>query len=108
MIIRDVPVCDMEMLFKVSPLAVIALVSLCFDVFKIGLCLPERALQSLTAYCSGLITLDRKQTALRIANHLGGLSHDRLTRFLGEGQFYSSKFMLHLINLIQSFRGSGF
>jgi len=85
-----------------------ALVSLCFDVFKIGACLPRRALQSLTAYCAGLIALDRKQTALRIANHLGALSHDHLTRFLGEGAFYCSKLMLHFIHLIQLFREKGF
>ena len=105
---RDVSVCDMEMLFKVSPLAVMALVSLCFDVFKIGACLPRRALHSLTAYCAGLIVLDRRQTALRIANYLGVLSHDRLTRFLGEGTFYCSKLMLRFIHLIQLFRGKGF
>ncbi len=105
---REVPVCDMEMLFKVSPLAVMALVSLCFDVFKIGACLPRQALQSLTAYCAGLIVLDRKQPAMRLANYLGALSHDRLTRFLGEGAFYCSRLMLHFIHLIQLFRGKGF
>jgi len=104
----DVPVCDLEMLFKVSPLAVMALVSLCFDVFKIGACLPRRALQSLTSYCAGLIALDRKQTALRIANYLGAINHDHLTRFLGGGAFYCSKLMLHFIHLIQLFRGKGF
>lgn len=108
MIIPDVPVCDMERLFKVSPLAVMALVSLCFDVFKIGLCLPPKALQSLTTYCAGLIVLDRKQTALRIAGYLGVFSHDRLTRFLSKGDFSCSKLMLHFVGLIQHFRGKGF
>lgn len=105
---RDTPVCDLEMLFKVSPLAVMAMVGLCFDIFKLGSCLPRRALQSLTAYCAGLITLDRKQTSLRISNYLGGISHDRLTRFLGEGEFYCSKLMIHFVHLIQFFRGKGF
>ena len=108
MMTREYQACDIEMLLRVSPLAVMALVSLTFDVFKLGVCMPERALQSLTAYCAGLIVLDRKQTALRIANYMGAISHDRLTRCLTRESFHCSKIMLHLISLIQLFSGNGF
>lgn len=102
------PVCDINGFLKVSPMAVVALVSLSFDILAIGLSLPPGAVVTLTAYCAGLIALDKKQTAVRIAEYLGGLSHDSLTRMLAKDHWHCSVLMLHFIRIIQLCLGPGY
>lgn len=53
---------------------------------------------SLVVMVAGLCELTRKPTALAIADHLGGLSHDRLTRFLQDTSWSASTLMIALCN----------
>jgi hypothetical protein len=95
------PVCPIEMMPEVSSLAIIALVSLSLDVLKISGYLPAKAINTVATYIGGLLWLDRKQTSTRIAQRLGGFSHDKLTRLLADQKWHCSVLMRGLIRLTQ-------
>lgn len=98
----------MEAIPEVSSLAIIALVSISLDVLKISCYLPVKAAESAATYIGGLLWLDRKQTSMRIAQRLGGLSHDKLTRLLADQKWHCSVLMKGLIRLTQLLSKKGY
>ena len=77
-------VCDIESLITLSPNAVIFLfrflVGACTLQVKGAEMLGNRVLWGISTYLAGLIILDRKRTATRIAGQFGFISHDQLWR----------------------------
>jgi len=77
-------VCDIESLITLSPHAVIFLfrflVGACTLQVKGAEMLGNRVLWGISTYLAGLVVLDRKRTATRIAKQFGFVSHDQLWR----------------------------
>ena len=77
-------VCDIESLITLSPNAVIFLfrflVGACTLQIKGAEMLGNRVLWGISTYLAGLVILDRKRTATRIAGQFGFISHDQLWR----------------------------
>lgn len=77
-------VCDIEALITLSPNAVIFLfrflVGACTLHLKGAEMLGNRVLWGISTYLAGLVILDRKRTATRIARQFGFISHDQLWR----------------------------
>jgi hypothetical protein len=99
---------DFHAMVQVSPLAIMALVSLGFDVLHIARVLPGVALAAGVEYVAGLIMLARRATAARITRLLGGLSHDALTRLREGGEFSVSGLMLAFLRLARSLGARGY
>lgn len=102
MSIRGLPAdCDIEGLLRVSPLAVVALVAVSVDLLGLAVMFPAKLLVKVVSYVAGMIVLDRHTTATRIADYLGGLSHDKLTRMLARDRWKCSRLMIRMIKLVQ-------
>jgi len=101
------PACDLERLIQVMPLAIIAMVGLSLDALRITTSLPPRVVKSIITYAGGLLALDGKQTANKIAKYLGGFSHDHLTRMLAGERWHCSMLLLSFVKLIGCL-GQGF
>ena len=65
-------VCNFEMLIEVSPLAIVALVGVTFDLLKLTPVFAGAALAAAVQYVAGLIVIGRRPTAAKIARLLGG------------------------------------
>jgi len=76
--------CDMDELIRVSPHAVFyifhTLIALLTTGTKSAPYLSTKALLCVTAYISGLVALEKKQTQSRIAKTIGYVTHDALNR----------------------------
>jgi len=94
------PVCDFDMLIEVSPLAVIALVGVTFDLLKLTPVFAGAALTAAVQYVAGLIVIGRRPTAAKIARLLGGRDHDALTRLREAHRWSVSKLMLGFIRIV--------
>jgi SRSO17 transposase len=101
-------VCNIDELIRVSPLAIIAIVSLSFDMLKISSALPFQAYRGIITYVGGLLALDKKQTAHKIAKYLGGLSHDHLTRLLADQQWHCSLLIRVFLQILTTLGISGY
>ena len=77
-------VCDIEALITLSPHATIFLfrflVGACTLQVKGAEMLGNQVLWGISTYLAGLVVLDRKRTATRIAQQFGVVSHDQLWR----------------------------
>jgi len=91
----------------VSPLAMLALVGLSFDLLRISKVFTKKILVKVVCYVTGMIVLDRGTTANKIADWLGGVSHDQLTRMLASEGWKCSEVMIGMIRLIQRFGVKG-
>ena len=106
--IRGLPEhCDMEGLLRVTPLAPVALVAVCIDILGLAAMFPARLLRAVLCYVTGMIVVDRSATAARVADYFGGMSHDQLTRMLGQEKWNCSMLMLRMIRLIQRLGAKG-
>lgn len=96
-----------EQFIEFTPIAIIALVHLSLKILKISAIFPRRIVFVITTYITGLICLDKKQTALRIAKYIGGVSHDKITRSLVKQKWSCSVLMIYFIKLIEKIKKEG-
>ena len=95
------PVCNIDSLIQVTSQAVVALVWVSLDLLGLAVIFPGKLTGKIVSYVAGMIVLDRKATCLRIAERLGGPSHDQLTRMLNGKEWYCSGLLLGMIRLVQ-------
>ncbi len=88
------PLSQYEIMAAASPLALFALVGLSFDLLNLTVRIPAIALQAVMAHVAGLFVLCRKPSAVKVAQLLGALSHDQLTRLV-----YGQRWTAHAIML---------
>ena len=68
--------------------------------------LCESLYRPLVVYCTGLCLLRKHQTWKGIAQRVGGVSHDKLTRLLNQGPSFVSPLMMHCLQMaLQVSRG---
>lgn len=94
-------VCNIEMMVELSPLAILAIIGVCFDMLKFARRVSRRIQKSMIVYVAGLICFERKQTATKISKRLGGVSHDNLTRLLRRYRWRCSVIIRWFICIIQ-------
>lgn len=102
------PVCDIEMAIELSPLALFALVGASLKVLGLAARVPYTLMHSITVYLGGLIGFETKQSATRIAQYLGGVSHDNLTRMLRKRGKQKFRIILWFVSLVQRVGGTGY
>jgi hypothetical protein len=94
-------VCNIESAIQLTPVAIIVIVGICVDIFGFFKRISAELQQGLIVYVAGIIFFDRKQSASVIANKLGGVSHDHLTRLMARFQWRSSSVIVRFVSLIQ-------
>jgi hypothetical protein len=95
------PVCNFDMLIEVSPLAVIALAGVTFDLLKLAPVFAGAALAAAAQYVAGLIVIGRRPTAAKIARLLGGRDHDALTRLREGDRWNVSRLTVAFIKVVR-------
>lgn len=101
------PVVDIDGFAQVTAVAIIALAGISVDLLGLAVTFPGKLLGKVISYVAGIMVLDRKATCVRIAEYLGGLSHDQLTRMLGKDKWKCSRLMIRMIRLVQRFGVKG-
>ncbi len=91
---------DMDAIIEISPLAIMAIVALGFDVLGVARALPGVAYRAAVAYTAGLVAIGRRATAARINRILGGVSHDSLTRLREQDYVYVPSLILAFIRIV--------
>ncbi len=100
------PPVDLAKFVEATPLAILVVVSTSLDLLRLTPILGTRMALALPSYLAGLLWLDRRPTATRMAQWLGSASHDQLTRLLQDDGWRASTVTLAFIRLIQeTFRG---
>ena len=94
------PVCNFDMFIEVSPLAIMALVGVTFDLVKLAPVFAGAALVAAVQYIAGLIVIGRRPTAAKISRLLGGRDHDALTRLREGDRWNVSKLMVAFIRIV--------
>lgn len=95
------PICDIELIIQLTPLAIFATVGACLNVLGFSRRVSKPLFKSIVIYIAGLINFDKKQTANLIAKRLGGVSHDNLTRLLTKHRWKCSSFIMWFIYVIR-------
>ena len=98
---------DFDTMVQVSPLAIMAIVGLGFDLLRIARAFPGVALSAAVEYVSGLLMAGRRATATRTSRVLGALSHDALTRLRECERFSVLRLAVAFVRLVQSFGVQG-
>ncbi len=94
------PVASIEAMIEVYPAAVFVLFHLTTRCFpQLCLSFSKPVYYSFVVMLAGLCSLAKKQTAHSIANGLGIVSHDALTRFLKHQSWDASTLITTLLNL---------
>lgn len=70
--------------------------------------IPANLATSFVLYLAGLIVIEKNANCSKMAEKLGSISHDKLTRTLGEGEVLVGKIGIIFINLCLSQTGGGF
>lgn len=99
--------CDLQSGFELLPMAAFVLTWEVFRFLEVAAVFPPRMILAALGYVTGLIVLDKKQTALAIAGRLGALSHDQLTRLKYRDRWTCSALMLALLRFAASFQKRG-
>ena len=99
---------DMDAIIEISPLAIMAIVALGFDVLGIARALPGVAYRAAVAYTAGLVAIGRRATAARINRILGGVSHDSLTRLREQDYVYVPSLILAFIRIVHMLGTPGY
>jgi len=98
---------DIDAIIEVSPLAIMGMIALAFDLLGIARSLPGVACRGAIAYVAGLLALGRRATAARINRSLGGISHDALTRLREQDRVFVPGLVLAFIKMARAFGRRG-
>jgi len=96
------PLSEHEIMAAVSPLALFALVGLTFDLLDLTVRIPAIVLQAVMGHVAGLFVLSRKPSAVKVAELLGALSHDQLTRLVYGERWTAHAIMLAFVALVNA------
>lgn len=104
--------CDIDGLVKVAPYAVFYIFHTFIGLLTIGTksapYLSAKALLCVTAYVSGLVALEKKQTQSRIAKTIGHVTHDALNRLVGELPVLCAQMAVGAVFLITGIYDTGY
>jgi len=101
------PPVDLAKFVEATPLAILVVVSTSLELLRLTPIFGARMALALPTYLAGMLWLDRKPTATRMAQWLGSASHDQLTRLVKEGEWKASAVTRAFIRLIQEAFGAG-
>ena len=99
---------EYEIMAAGCPLALFALVGLTFDLLNLTVNVPAVALEAVLAHVAALFGLWRKPSAVKIAEILGGMEHDSLTRLVFKERWAARAIVAALAALAQCIGGMGY
>ncbi len=100
-ILSSPQVCNIEEMIRISPIALLAVISSCLHILGFIKNISASLHRSMVVYIAGIVFFEKKQSAALIAKCIGGVSHDKLTRLLSKAQWKHSAVIIRFISLIQ-------